>query len=89
MSSAEDADDERESPAPTIIEGWVDPKSIKFTVFIVLPNDEVCTLRDLPSGISIPDLKVEEKNPNSNTLTVKFIHWGKHPTKFGLNTEHS
>ncbi|XP_045193786.2 uncharacterized protein LOC123549623 [Mercenaria mercenaria] len=57
MSSADDADDERESPAPTPIEDWVDPKCVKFTVFIVLPNDEVCTIRDMPSGASVDQLK--------------------------------
>ncbi|KAL4234018.1 hypothetical protein ACF0H5_005672 [Mactra antiquata] len=57
MSSAEDADDERESAAPTPIQEWVDPNCLKFTVFIVLPSNDVCTLRDLSSGISVPELK--------------------------------
>jgi hypothetical protein len=58
MSSADDADDERESAAPTPVQDWVDPKCLKFTIFIVLPNDEVCTMRDLLSGITVDQLKV-------------------------------
>ncbi|WAR12898.1 ANK2-like protein [Mya arenaria] len=54
--SSEDADDECESPAPPVPE-WVDPRTLQFTVFIVLPSEEVCTLRDLPSGISVLDIK--------------------------------
>ncbi|XP_060555673.1 uncharacterized protein LOC132716418 [Ruditapes philippinarum] len=57
MSSADDADDERESAAPTPVQDWVDPKCLKFTIFIVLPNDEVCTMRDLLSGITVDQLK--------------------------------
>lgn len=56
--SSDDADDERESPAPTPVTEWVDPKSLQFTLFVVLPNEEVCTLRNLTSGISVFDIKV-------------------------------
>ena len=55
--SSEDADDERETPADTPIP-WIDSRHLTFTIFVVLPNDNVCTLRDVPSGISVFDLKV-------------------------------
>ena len=55
--SSEDADDERETPADTPIP-WIDSRHLTFTIFVVLPNDDVCTLRDVPSGITVFDLKV-------------------------------
>lgn len=55
--SSDDADDERDSPPPIPVEEWVNPKHLKFTMFVVLPNEEVCTLRELPSGIAVFDVK--------------------------------
>ncbi|KAH3784634.1 serine/threonine-protein kinase dst2-like [Dreissena polymorpha] len=54
--SSDDADDECESPSPAALP-WVDPRSIRFTVFVVLPSEEVRTLRDLPSGITLLEIK--------------------------------
>lgn len=54
--SSEDADDERDTPAVTPVQ-WIDSRHQSFTIFVVLPSEEVCTLRDLPSGITAFDLK--------------------------------
>jgi len=58
MSSADEADDEREGPASVPVTAWAEPKPLKFTLFVALPNEEVCTLRDLTSGISVFDVRV-------------------------------
>lgn len=55
--SSDDADDERKSPAPSSIVDWTDSKSLKFSLFVLLPNGDVCLLRSLPSGISTIELK--------------------------------
>ena len=55
--SSDDADDERETPAATPLP-WIDSRRLTFTIFVVLPNDNVCTLRDIPSGMAAFDLKV-------------------------------
>ena len=65
--SSDDADDECESPVPPA-PTWTDPRTLRFTVFVLVPGGDVCTLRDLPSGIPVTDLKV-------TLITPMLLYW--------------
>ena len=71
--SSDDADDERDTPAVTPVQ-WIDSRHQSFTIFVVLPSEEVCTLRDLPSGITAFDLKVNKVKIVYLSLTQDFNH---------------